>query len=202
MFRLPRLLSNTAIADNAGRPSAPFIVWWQTVVTQIEKAVNAIVTLTGITDDFATAITNAQNAANTANTAAATANAAAATAAAAAAAAAKESALNNSYISPDSVLTTTTTVITVAAHTRHYGDGTSVSVSGGTVAATGTGDLDYVYYSDPTRAGGTVTYICSTTEPAQTGDTHVVGAATIPTSGTGVGGGGPKRPGYVVPDGL
>lgn len=192
MFRLPRLLSNTAIADNNGRPTAPFIVWWQTVVTQIEKAVNAIVTLTGITDDFATAITNAQNAADAATTAAATANAAAA-------AAAKESALNNSYISPDSVLTATTTTITVASHTRHYGDGTSVSVTGGTVAATGMGDDDYVSYSDPTRAGGSVTYLVSTTAPAQTGNTHVVGAITIPTSGTGIGGVGPKRPGYVEP---
>lgn len=195
MFRLPRLLSNTAITGNDGRPSAPFVVWWQTVVTQIEKAINAIVTLTGITDDFATAITNAQNAADAANAAAATANEAAA-------AAAKESALNNSWITPDTVLTSTTTTITIASHTRHYGDGTSVSVTGGTVAATAAGDDDYVSYSDPTRAGGAVTYAVTLTNPAQTGNTHVVGGIIIPATGTVTGGGGPKQPGFVVPDGV
>jgi len=190
MFRLPRLLSNTAIVDNNGQPSATFRLWWQTVVTQLEKAINAIVTLTGISEDFATAITNAQNAATAANEAAAAATTAAA-------AAAKESALNNSYISPNSVLTATPTIITVATHTRHYGDGTSVPVAGGAVAATGTGDVDYVSYADPMRAGGAVTFVASTTAPAQTNDVHVVGAITIPATGTGTGGDGPRRPGYV-----
>jgi hypothetical protein len=105
------------------------------------------------------------------------------------------------YIEPSSVLTATPTTITIANHTRYYpqpsGDPISVSVTGGTVSATGSGDTDYVSYSDPMRAGGSVTYIVSTDAPTQTGDTHVVGAVLIPDTGTADGGDGPRRPGFV-----
>jgi len=109
-----------------------------------------------------------------------------------------ELALQNSYISPASVLTATPTTITIANHTRFYADGTSAPVTGATIAATGPGQTDYIYYDQPSRAGGTVSYQVSTTQPIQSGDRHVVGAVMIPTAGTANGGRGPQAPGYVV----
>lgn len=102
---------------------------------------------------------------------------------------------------PASVLTATPTIITIASHTRFYpqptGDPIAVDVMGGTAEATGSGDTDYVSYSDPSRSGGAVSYIVTTLAPTQTGDTHVVGAVLIPETGTTDGGEGPRRPGYV-----
>ena len=110
-----------------------------------------------------------------------------------------ELALQNSYISPVSVLTATPTTITIANHTRYYADGTSASVNGGTIAASGPGDTDYVYYDQPSRAGGTVSYQVSVTQPIQSGDRHVIGAVMIPTVGMANGGRGPRAPGTVEP---
>lgn len=162
--------------------------YWDEAMTTIENNLNAILVIPEI-----------QAAIDAANAAAAAANTAATTAQNSATAAAKETALVNSYIDPTTVLSATPAVITIASHVRHYADGTTASVSGGTVAATASLDVDYVYYSDPTRAGGTVTYLVSTTQPPQTGNTHVVGAVTIPAAGTQAGGGGPQKPGYVEP---
>lgn len=205
MLRLPRLSSASAIVDPDGKPNGTMILWWQQVVTQIEGAIQAIVSLTGIQSQFDQALqqaqratTAAQAAATAASTAAAAAQAQADAAQAQADAARREAALTASYIDPASVLTASPTTITVAAHTRHYGDGTSVPVDAGTVGATASGDVDYVFYSDPARAGGSVTYQVATTQPAQTGDTHVVGAVSIPTTGTQEGGDGPRLPGYVI----
>lgn len=205
---VPTLPGNIAIVDPAtGYPSVIFARWWQ---DNVANGLNALV-----------AVANAQAAADNADAAAATANAAAAVNATAAAAAnaaaaaaqaqadaaavtaaanAREAALVNSYITPSSVLTCTPAVITVAAHTRNYGDGTSVAVSAGTVATTSTGPVvNYVSYSDPARAGGAVTYIASTAQPTQGSDIHVVGAITVPATGTATGGNGPSPPGHVIP---
>jgi hypothetical protein len=105
--------------------------------------------------------------------------------------------LVNSYIEPNTVLSSTPTLITVAAHVRRYADGTFAAINAGTVAATATGTVAYVSYSDATRVGGTVTFVAATTQPPQTGSTHVVGAVKIPTTGTVNGGTGPRKPGYV-----
>ena len=75
--------------------------------------------------------------------------------------------------------------VTIAAHRRYYGDGTSVAVDGGSLA---TGELNpsvvFVYYDDTRRAGGAVTYEWSTTPPVQAGTRHVVGRVEIPAAGT------------------
>lgn len=162
--------------------------YWDEAMTSIEKSLNAILSLPEI-----------QAAIDAANAAAAAANTAATSAGAAATAAAQETALVNSYITPSTILSATSTTITIASHVRHYADGTTASVTGGTIAATAVSDVDYVSYSDPTRAGGSVTYAVSTTQPPQTGSTHVVGAVTIPATGTQAGGDGPQKPGHVEP---
>lgn len=191
-FKLPRLVSAAALVDTQGKPTGTFMQWWQQVVTRLEDAIMRIVELAGIQDQFYTALQQAQQAAQDAKDAAdmaqATTNAAK-----------REAALQGSYIEPDSVLTATPDTITVASHTRYYADGTSIAVSGGTVAATDLGDTDYVSYSDPTRSGGAVTFIATTAVPVQTGDTHVVGAIVIPSTGSSTGGRGPLKPGYVSP---
>jgi hypothetical protein len=85
--------------------------------------------------------------------------------------------------------------VTISAHTRVYGDGTSVAVNAGSVLAQPYSTLVYIYYDDAARTGGTVTYLATTSQAtaAQTGDRHLVGqvmtpaAAAPPTDGDYVG---------------
>lgn len=199
MLRLPRLTVGQKIVNDDGTPTGAFQQYIQQFAAAIEGAVNGIqqaLDAAGIALDAAAV---AQAAADSAAAAASDASDAAAGSSAATAANAREQALVNSYIDPDSVLSASPTIITVAPHTRMYADGTSASVAGGTVAATAADDTDYVTYTDHTRVGGAVTYVVSTTAPVQTGDIHVVGAVMIPTTGTVDGGEGPRRPGYVTP---
>lgn len=82
-------------------------------------------------------------------------------------------------------------VVTIADHDRHYGDGTIVPVDGDTLATgEASGTRVYIYYLDPARAGGAVTYQSSTSEgdAAQIGDVHNVGAVEVPAIGTQSGG--------------
>lgn len=182
---LADLQGTIPVVDSEGLPSPAFLRFLNTTVRALKNGVNNLI--------------DVQNAVDTANAAAATAIAAAATANAAATTVGRDAALANSWIVPDSVLTATPTTITIASHTRYYADGTSVAVTGGTMPATAVGDVDYVSYDDSARAGGVVTFVVSTTQPTQTGDTHVVGAITIPVTGSGTGGSGPRRPGEVSP---
>jgi hypothetical protein len=196
-IRLPRLQSSTEVVDDARRPSLAFQRYWQSFAEQIEFTINKIAEILGITDQLDAAVKANTEAAQEAKDAAMAAKEAAAEAQAATDAAKRETALQGSYIEPASVLTASPAMITVAAHTRRYADGTSATVAAGTVAATASGDTDYVSYVDAERDGGTVAYTVSTNPPVQTGDTHVVGAIAIPTTGTAQGGEGPRRPGYV-----
>jgi len=191
-LRLPRIQQGRQIVDSQGYPATDFVTRLNDTFSAIEVAFN------GITDAL-NAADIATQAAAAANTAAIAANTAADAAQGSADAATRDQALINSYISPDSVVTSSPTTVTIAAHTRFYADGTSVSVSGGSAPATAAADVDYVFYLDPTRAGGAVTYQVTTTPPVQTGDTHVVGAVTVPAAGSSAGGSGPARPGQVLP---
>jgi hypothetical protein len=194
IVRIPRFEQRNPFVDRDGRLSNEAHRRLNDAFQTIEQALTAIATILGIQEELEAAVA-------TANAAAASAQAAADAAAGQAAAAAREQALVNSYIEPASVLTASPTTITIAAHTRYYADGTNVAVSGGTIGATAEGDTDYVFYDDPMRAGGTVTYQVSTTPPVQTGDRHVVGAVNVPLTGNpdNPGGSGPRPPGYVTP---
>ena len=124
-IRLDRLLKFERIANADGTVNGDFQSKWQRAMEEIENSVNAVI--------------DAQNAADAANAAAAAADAAAAAADSAAAAAqgaadtvAADSSLASSGVSG---LTMTATdagadaTITISAHTRIYGDGTSVSLA-------------------------------------------------------------------------
>lgn len=112
--------------------------------------------------------------------------------------------VTNSYTAPTAVLSAadagTNATVTIIAHTRYYADtaGTSVAVNGGTVPGLAYSTTYYLYYDDPTLAGGAVTYQ-ATTDPgvaAQTGTRLSVGSVTTPASGgSSTSGGGPRPPG-------
>lgn len=90
--------------------------------------------------------------------------------------------------------------VTIANHQRVYGDGTSVNVTGGTLPGNAQGSFVRVYYNDPARVGGAVTYLGTTDEVVTEGDRHVVGGVNIPVAGLPAQEGNyPFPPGY-VPD--
>jgi hypothetical protein len=161
--------------------------WWQQVVEAIEAN-------EARQDEAIEAIQAAQAAAENANAAAEAANEAAAEIT-------SGSALSTSFIenfTPPVVSADNTGLVTIANHDRHYGDGTIVAVTGDALATgEAAGTIVYIYYSDPTRAGGTVTYQYSTAaeDAAQIGDVHNVGAVEIPAAGT-QSGGYARPPGY------
>lgn len=168
--------------------------WWQLAMSQIEAQFGAV--------DAALA---AQAAADAANTAAAAAQTAANDAQAAADGIAVTDALRTSYVTG---LTLTATdagsdvTVTISAHTRHYGDGTSVSVSGGSITGLAYSTSYWVGYVQPSRAGGSVTYAAATSIQGNgiTADYHFVGAVVTPAALGGPVDGLPVvPPGGVIP---
>lgn len=188
-IRLPRLPVNWK------EQPALFERYYDQAMSSIEQSLNAILEI----PDIQAAIQAAQDAADNANAAASNAQAAADGSAA-------ESSIVNSYVqygagSPLSVDSAGN--VTIATHQRVYGDPTlnpSVSVTGGSIStAAAAGSVVRIYYDDPSRSGGTVTYLFTidpAAPPVQGGDRHSVGAVTVPATGTTPG--NPVRPpGYV-----
>lgn len=181
-FTLKPLQRAISIVDKDGRPTIAF----QRKDQETTKA------LIGAIQELATQVDSlvaAQEAADAANAAAAAATTAAAAANTAVASVTETSALTNSGIYPVNALTAidagTNATVQIAAHTRLYGDGTSVSVSAGSVTALSYSTVYYVYYDDPARAGGSVTYVATATasNAVQSGDRHSIGAIETPASG-------------------
>jgi hypothetical protein len=197
-IRLDRLLTFERISNSDGTPTREYQAKWQNTMKEIESSVNAVI-------DAQNAADAATAAAITANTAAATANAAATGAIIAADEAASASSLATSG---SSGLTMTATdagsnaTITISAHTRNYGDGTSVSVNAGTVTTLAYSTDYYVYYDQASRAGGAVSYQATTSQAtaAQTGDRHSLGAVSTPAAlGGPIDGNINLPPGVVLP---
>jgi hypothetical protein len=173
-------------------------IWWQQVVEAIEAQ-------EGRQDDAIAAIAAAQAAADAANAAAATADAAAASAQDTADDITAANALATSYVTGATITATDAgadVTITISAHTRHYpqpdGSTVDVAVSGGSLTGRAYSTTYYIYYDDPSRAGGAVTYQSTTSEAtaAQIGDRHTVGGVTTPAAL-----GAPKTGGYTRPPG-
>lgn len=195
MAQLPRLRQGVPIGltDDGKRifPHPQFILFWQQFCDQLEAvpaiaaALEAQVQLAQDAADSAQASADAaQSAANDVSTA---------------------TSLENSYITnftPPLISADNLGNITIANHDRQYaGDPAPapVAVTGATVpTAYVAGDIVRVYYDDPTRAGGAVTFL-TTLDPtvaAQTGVRHSVGAVEIPAAGSQTG--DPVRPpGYI-----
>lgn len=186
-LRLPRLQRLAAITERDGSPSRAFHQWFDTYGKNIEDAFAQL-------EATVTAIAAAQAAADAAKAAAATAQSAAD-------AVGLKTSLNASYVTGLTLTAAdagTNATITISAHTRVYGNGTSLAVSGGSLTALSYSTRYYVYYVDATRANTTPTYQ-ATTDPftaAQTGDTHLVGSVTTPAAAAGnTTGGGTQPPG-------
>lgn len=179
-FKLPKLDQNFAIVTEKLTPSTLFHHWWQEVVKRLETAITNI-------QDALTAAGIAQAAADAAQASADAAAASAATAQNAADGATGLVSVVNSGVDANPLTATDSgagTTINIAAHNRLYPDGSSVAVNSGVITPRAYSTEYWVYYDDPTRAGGAVTYQDTTTEAtaAQAGDRHLVGKITTPAA--------------------
>jgi hypothetical protein len=196
---LERMRRGVPIVSSAGMPTESYALMDEKRIRQLEAVVNA-------QGDLIAQILAAQAAADAANAAATAANAAAEAAQASAdsvGVVAEDLSLQNSYATGLTVTATdagASVTISISAHTRVYGDGTSVAVNAGSLTGIPYSVNRWVYYDQASRAGGAVTYIAATSAQAQTGDRHVVGAVATPASGAPPSDGNPIRaPGYLEP---
>lgn len=186
--QLPRLPPNFAqMPDQAELLQR----YWQELVTALEQVPEIAASLQGAIDE-------AQDAADLAIAAAASADEAAD-------AITSEQSLVNSFVTnftPPLIQADSAGNVTIADHDRQYGNPAldpTVAVDGDTIAS---GEVNpavvRVYYTDPARAGGAVSYLFTVDPadpPVQGGDIHVVGAVEIPAAGTSDGG-FVRPPGY------
>jgi len=187
-LRLPRFDQRNPAVASDGRFVTYVTTTLNNMIARVEAAINAIASI----PEIEAALAGLDAATQAAQTAADNAQAAADTVTAA-------SDLANSY--PTGLTVTATDAgasasISISAHTRVYGGGTSVPVNAGSVTALAYDTYYYIYYDDPTRNGGAVTYAATIDEAvaAQTGDRHVVGATMTPTAGQPDNSGTPVRP--------
>lgn len=179
-FRVPALPSDFSIVDANGKPSFAFQKWWQSLKTALE-------TQEGLQDATIAALAAVNAAVVVVEAAAASASVDAATAQSAAAGANSVASLTNSGVTGVTITATDAGVnvtVTISAHTRVYGDGTSVAVNAGSVLALAYSTLFYIYYDQTSRLGGAVTYLATTSvlTAAQTGNRHLVGKVTTPAA--------------------
>lgn len=172
-LKLPRLQSRFPVTEGNGLPARAFHQWWDTFAKSLETAIN------DLANSVAT-IAAAQAAADAADAAARAARGAADSAAA-------QSALSNSGVTGVTITGTdagANATVNITAHTRVYGDGTSVSVNSGSVTGLSYSTLYYIYYDQASRLGGAVTYLATTSQAtaAQTGNRHLVGSVTTPAA--------------------
>lgn len=110
--------------------------------------------------------------------------------------------LTTSFTNPVGVLTARQDgAIQVANHTRVYGDGTTVTVNGGSpLTRFANGARVNVYYIDADQEGGSVEYLGTTKAVSQIVSTHIVGQVVIPAlAAPDNTGSGPTAPGYTAP---
>lgn len=174
---LPNLDIWQQIVDKTGHPTPPFHIWWQEFIkaqnatnTSLQNQIN---TVTGLNGSVTAALT-----------------------------AADDSILVSSGVVGATLTASdagTTATISVSAHARMYGNGSTVSVTAGTVTSLAFSTEYYVYYDQPTRVGGAVTYLATTNKmtAVQTGDRHFVGTITTPADGAAnTTGTTPEPPGF------
>lgn len=194
-LRLTRLDSLVPIVDAQGLPTFQYQRLWQKNAEAIELAVNNIADTVAAIAAANAATAAAQTAANTANTAAATANSAVVVA--------------NAYPTGLTISATdagASATISISAHNEVYpqsnGTNVTVAVNSGTLTGLAYTTDYWIYYDDPTQAGGAVTYHATTTQAtaAQTGSRIAVGAVTTPAAlGADVTGKFRLAPGTVEP---
>jgi hypothetical protein len=191
MARIFDRLSDQILADKTGLKR-----WGQKICEQLEAAIADIqAQVTDIQDALDAALQAQADAADAASDAAAAQTEAETVK--------RDDAISASTTSPGTILSAadvgSNATITIAAHTRKYGDGTSVSVNGGSISGRAFSTTYYVYYTQTSRAGGAVSYQ-STTDPNTALTTaaagrHYCGKVTTPADGGGSTSGGFTPPG-------
>ena len=159
-----------------------FQIWWQQIKDSIEAqeaAQDAAATqLAEVVADLSDAVTDLQNVI-------------------------RDYSIGLGWTSPGEVLAAadngTNVTITILSHVRYYGDGSSVNVTGDTLTvAYGPADR-YVYYTQASRNGGSVSYRSTTNPntaaPNRASGRHFLGKIPIPAMGGAATTGGPTPPG-------
>lgn len=192
-IKLPRLPSGVPLVDpKTGAATAAFQHWWDLVCNEVESHITTL-EVEALAAELSAATATAQTAADTANAAAATANTAAADAQDATDSNARFLKISNSNVTGLTITATdagASVTVTFSAHTRHYADGTSVAVSGGSITGLSYSTHYWYYYDQASLAGGAVTYQATTTPPdslttAASGshpDRHTVGDSATPAA--------------------
>lgn len=186
-IRLDRFQRGVAIVDSNGVPSMTEQAREQRNLEAIEAAFLNLQDQLDLIAAAQAAADAADAAAAAAQTAADNADAAATAAQGAAEDAAAATAIASSYVTGLTITATdagANVTVNISAHTRVYADGTSVSVNAGSVTALSYSTEYYIYYDQPSRAGGAVTYQATTsvTTAAQVGDRHTVGKTMTPAA--------------------
>lgn len=186
-FKVPRFDRNIALVEENRTASYPYHVWWDRAASAIESAITGIQDALAAAGIALAAAENAQTAADAAQAAATSAQTAADAAQAVADGNTSLVSVVNSGVDVNPLSATdagTDATIIIAAHNRLYPDGTSVPVDGWSVTGLNYSTQYWVYYLDPTRSGGAVTYQATTIEAnaAQAGDKHLVGKITTPAA--------------------
>lgn len=185
--RLKRFMRNVAIVDRNGAPTLEEQAREQQNLEAIETALNSLQNQLNLIQAAQDAADAANAAAAAAQTAADNADTAATAAQGAADDAAAATAIASSYVTGVTITATdagSNVTANISAHTRVYADGTSVSVSAGSVTGLSYSTDYYIYYDQASRAGGAVTYQATTsqTTAAQVGDRHTVGKVPTPAA--------------------
>ena len=184
--RLDRLQRDVAIAQD-GKPSQQFQTQWQFTMEKVEAAFLNLQEQIDLIALAQAAANAAQAAANAANAAAVLAYSAAVVAQDAATDVGEQSSLASSGTSGLTITATdagANVTVTISAHTRVYGDGTSVAVTGGSITGLAYSTAYFLYYDDASRAGGAVTFLSTVTAAtaAQSGNRHSLGSVTTPAA--------------------
>lgn len=199
VIKLPKLDRTITIVSDKLTPTLAFHQWWQTVVKTLEGVLNQLQAAIDSIEDALEAAGIAQEAAEAAQDAAD-----AATAAAVNVGGIVTVVNSGTDINPLSATDAgASATIIVATHNRVYGDGTSVSVTGASLTGKAYSTQYWVYYDDPSRAGGSVAYVATTIEndAAQVGNRHLVGAVLTPAAlGSDTDGRYNKPPGLNFPE--
>lgn len=191
-FKLPLFDRTLPLVKDDKTPSLTFHQWWQSVVRSLERALNGL-------DAAVNAIEDALEAAGIAIAAAEAAQEAADLAQNAANNAGGLADVTTSGTNDVAITATdagTDVTISIAAHNRIYSSGTTVAVNAGNITGQNYSTTYYIYYDDPSRAGGAVTYFATTSREtaAQVGNRHLVGDVLTPASGAPPADGIPKPP--------
>lgn len=103
----------------------------------------------------------------------------------------RDDSISSSWTSPGTILTGsdagTDATITIANHVRKYSNATEVAVTGGTITALAYSTTYYLYYTQTSKAGGSVAYVASTdpNDALPAAGRHYCGKITTPASGGG-----------------